>query len=269
MTNITDNDPRFSEQRQKMHAQRRIQTIDEPNNENQLQVMKQLKESIEVLAGERGRIRDRGVSVHDLEDLGLLTINDYNNHVQNNNIMGNSQDRIEALETDVTALESYNIPISDETIATSKTNHDIASLDGNTHGGYRLEMYIVNGTASVVTFSLYFNTNYTATNYDSQYVWGNGTSNTAARSNTAAIATVNASTSSWGVFDINLADHGSNTYYIRTAGLETRQASGAIDIVSRGHFFRTSVTNLTDIRINSSVTNGIGAGSVIRLWRKK
>lgn len=98
MSNITNNDPRYSDQRQKNQVRRLVQTIDDPNEENQLAVLKQLKEALETVAGERGPMRDRGVSMRDLEELGLITVRDVNDDVQNNNIMEASNARIVALE---------------------------------------------------------------------------------------------------------------------------------------------------------------------------
>ncbi len=41
-----------------------------------------MKEAIETLAGERGPIRDRGVTMRDLEEIGLITVRDVNDEVQ-------------------------------------------------------------------------------------------------------------------------------------------------------------------------------------------
>ena len=82
MSIITKNDPRYSDQRQQDHSRRRIKVIDEPNAENQLEVLRQLKEAVETVAGERGPLRDRGVSVRDLEELDLITVKDANGEIQ-------------------------------------------------------------------------------------------------------------------------------------------------------------------------------------------
>lgn len=97
------NDPRLQNGEQ---IKARVQTIPEPNSDNLLEVTLAAKEAVEVLAGSRGDIRDASVSWRDLENLGLVTIRDINDDIQNNN----TEQRVTALEYD------FIIPASTQVI---------------------------------------------------------------------------------------------------------------------------------------------------------
>lgn len=154
-----------------------------------------------------------------------------------------------------------------EYIATSaQTTVNIDGLDINTHKSYRVEIELNNTTSSTV--NLFFGVNGNITNYTFsgwQNYWQN---------NGSWIAGYESSVCNTYAYNrdfivVNLVLNNSYTIFSsvsNSSGGNSGQSGSRI--VQYKHFAKTVLdTNITSILFSSNVTNGIGIGSKIRIYR--
>jgi len=147
--------------------------------------------------------------------------------------------------------------LADITVSADCTNIDINGLDINTHGAYEILFSVKNPTASEAFYYLYVEGDYTATNYYSQYIYAQGTSVTSVRANIPEI--IRLSSNNYGSAHIVLwRDPGG---YPEWRSDTVRYPGSSVDLVSWAGGKTGTVSNITSIRIASSVANAIGAGS--------
>ena len=159
-----------------------------------------------------------------------------------------------------------------ENTLTAKTDSvDISGLSGIADGGYIVEVDYYNTATDGATLEwfsgyIYFNTNYTNTNYDFHYLYVAP----------LAIGGVSHGNSSYAWYtdlngpcklrmDISVVDNNGTKYIV--AGVKHYGLEDQSDHVVR---FRNSVTDLTDLRIDSAGVSDsdFEIGTVIRVYRK-
>ena len=146
------------------------------------------------------------------------------------------------------------------------TSFDITSLDLNTDGRYILELRLehVGGAIGDANLGIFFEADYTATNYDSVMMWCDG----------GAVAGSSTNDTNWGyledgaqvtaTIELHRDIKGNLVANVWAAGFEG--ASNLQD--ARGHIRTQGVeTNLTSIRILSSVASALAAGSTWKVWK--
>lgn len=136
------------------------------------------------------------------------------------------------------------------------------TLDGNTDGGYFLEAYIVNGTASPATVRLYYNNDTVGTNYRSVFVYSGPPGPLTSNLNDASFLNMPAS-GHWHLSgDITLTPN--------LLVMTSFQCLRSDNIVAAGYQRKLDAVNanLTRIDIVASVTNSIGVKSRFRLWKR-
>lgn len=143
------------------------------------------------------------------------------------------------------------------------TSVQFTGLDINTHKSYRVEIDLYNPTVSTSTYSIFFNNDLVDTNYYRQYIYANGASITAARSNDAIILTLTASTNGSAEGPVSL-DVGGRP---RVTMNESRYNSTTTELVTKTIVKTGTVANVTQIDIVGSVASSIGIGTKIRIYR--
>lgn len=155
---------------------------------------------------------------------------------------------------------------SSGTLGGAVTSFDITSLDLNTDGRYILELRLehVGGAIGDANLGIFFEADYTATNYDSVMMWCDG----------GAVAGSSTNDTNWGyledgaqvtaTIELHRDIKGNLVANVWAAGFEG--ASNLQD--ARGHIRTQGVeTNLTSIRILSSVASALAAGSTWKVWK--
>jgi hypothetical protein len=115
------------------------------------------------------------------------------------------------------------------------------------------------------SLSLYYNSDTTASNYDTVGVQVVGAVSGAASANNAVIIAPAAGN--------NFSQRG----YIRRdfdtrplgvfSGSGHSAAGGTLDIISYNHRWQTTATNVTGITISSSVASAMSVGTTLRIWK--
>ena len=149
-------------------------------------------------------------------------------------------------------------------VAAATTAVEITGLDINVTEGVDIDIRYVNGTATAHTLSMFVNGANTATDYYRQNFEVSGTGTGASRSNTAEIAAVPASER------MSIAGN----LRMTPGGYPMALVSSAVDVGAE-ILFRiyawsktASVTNITSIKFEAGVANGIGIDTEIRLYRR-
>lgn len=147
-------------------------------------------------------------------------------------------------------------------IGSAVTSIDFSGLDVNTHKSYRIEVELINATASLFDCYCFVNGDTTITNYYSQVIDANSTTIVGGRYNYPSIGSVGASSTS---------QHNSLVL----------KANGYVNVRSHGGYLlgpstrttttttvkTSTVTNITQLTFTSSVASAIGVGSKIRIYR--
>jgi hypothetical protein len=157
--------------------------------------------------------------------------------------------------------------IWDYTVTTPTTSVTSPTLDGNADGGYEFEFIVYNNSGnSNVYYNCYFNNDQAGSHYWTQGIYSsnNAVHNTYIE-NVGRI-------SSFVSLDNGTELHSVGAIVISPRGFVSAQhhvyrIDNYVDIVSQRKI--EAVTNLTRIDIVSSVPNGIGPNSRIRLWKRK
>ena len=142
------------------------------------------------------------------------------------------------------------------------TSIDFSGLDINTHKSYRVEIELINATASGGALYCFVNGDTTLTNYWSQYFYANSTSVTSARQNNPQISTLIASS----IASVQLSIEKVNGY-TRITSSDNFNTSSSIAYEIFSSTKTATVTNITQLTFTSSVASSIGVGSKIRIYR--
>ena len=160
-------------------------------------------------------------------------------------------------------------PVFSTEIASAVTTVDISGLRGLLYGGYRVEVLVNKLVGGAANFSIYFNQDYTATNYYSQYLQGAAGAASAARTNTSYIgALAGAGRAVFTVDIFPIKSSASGPYYLMAFVNEVREQGANVVASVRAIDYTVSITDFTDIRVASSVANSFGVGSMVRVFRK-
>lgn len=150
--------------------------------------------------------------------------------------------------------------VADILVPTAVAQVDITGLDGNLHGGYEIDFMAISGATSAQQVKLFYNGDTNTANYSSHLTYG--TSSTDARSTNPAF------------FAALSPTIGHSTCYRANTVL----ANGKIATVGNGfdrfpqttmHGTEYTASNLTSMSFVSATANAIGAGSRIRVYRRK
>jgi hypothetical protein len=158
--------------------------------------------------------------------------------------------------------------VETEVTGSAVTSIDLTGLDIATHKSYRIEVDWYNSSGSTATARLFVNGDTTVTNYDAQYLLTSATTVTGARENNANIVSLVNDHSISAVIHVGMvAGSGSNNYArITNFGYPDRVGT-VIDLLLRTVAYRTSITNITQLTLSSSVAGALGVGTKVRIYR--
>jgi hypothetical protein len=165
---------------------------------------------------------------------------------------------------------SYGL-VYENILTSTATEIDISGLTGIAHGGYRIEVdYYNNATDGATTewFNgfVYFNQNYTLTNYDFHYIYvGPSAVNGVSNGNSSYAWYTDKNGPCKLRMDVSIVDNNGTKYVAASV-----KHYGKSDQSDHTVTFRNSVTDLTDIRINGVGVSSspLEIGTVIRVFRK-
>jgi len=115
------------------------------------------------------------------------------------------------------------------------------------------------------TYFIYVNGDTTNANYYNQYLQANGTTVNANRQNLPVIGAINSGYG--GLFNITAAKDPDG--YFRFYSEINRESGSSIKNLSRSGIKTATITNVTSLRVQASVSNAIGAGSKLILFKVK
>ena len=147
------------------------------------------------------------------------------------------------------------------------TSTQTITFDGFTVGkdeDLLIETDLVNGSSSQSILSIYANGDTTEANYNKQSMNSLGISTSGSRTDNAYYMYADGSSYSYSTSKIKLSNNG---YF--SVNSEGMRVSSSIDIHRFANSTDSTLTNITSVTITSNVTNGIGAGSRIRLYKRK
>lgn len=151
-----------------------------------------------------------------------------------------------------------------EYVVTSNcTSIDFSNLlDLNAHKSYRIEIEIVNATASAMSLRAFINGDTVLTNYYNQ--WGSFANTTVAgsRVNTANILSFDANSVCTGNYVLSMTDG-----YVSIVGSFLKGIGSAVQLIPSSTSKTAKVSNVTCLTFTSSVALSIGIGSKIRIYR--
>lgn len=163
--------------------------------------------------------------------------------------------------------KGFNPILAEYTVTGSAvTSIDFTGLDINLHKSYRIELELINATASLVLFYMFVNGDTTNTNYWSNYSARDhsttGSSVLGVSINNAQVGSIIASSNS--MFTINLSNVNGepNANFIGKRNA-TITPSFNVGIMSK----IATVANITQLTFKASVASSIGIGSKIRIYR--
>lgn len=171
----------------------------------------------------------------------------------------------------INGLSDIVTPIYQDVLEASVTNIDIEELSGIRDGGYRIEMFLYNDTASAEDYYMMINEDYTVGNYRSEEIQASGATVTSARTSTPIVAKAySAREMTYLTIDLDVAENdNSSAWEVKALVNESHRGGGNPEWVNRAWSYNTTATDITDIRFASVGTDGIGLGSTIKVWRKK
>lgn len=143
------------------------------------------------------------------------------------------------------------------------TSIDFTGLDINTHKSYRIEMELINATASGADIYMFANGDTVNTNYYTQALNTSGTVVNVERVNFPRISSMAANQSGLGVVG-TIFRHSNTSMTARFNGMYNVGASSDIYDTS---WWKSSSTNITQLTFTASVASSIGVGSKIRIYR--
>lgn len=153
--------------------------------------------------------------------------------------------------------------VASETVSGSaQTTVTLSSLDLAADGCYMILFSIQNVVASTATYSMFFNGDTTATNYQNQPIVGAGATISGGRANNGRIAEVAASSYVTGEIKIQRDVSGRP----RSICWANRDEPASIVMQGIAHV-RANTANVTSITFSSSVASSIGIGSSFKVFK--
>jgi len=171
---------------------------------------------------------------------------------------------IDQPSVDISDMPSGTLRLVASTEVTSDTTSvSFTNLDINTDKMYVIICNVKNNTASTSSYNLFINSDTTTTNYYTQLLQAAGTALSANRFTSPQVLYLTAGTRGVSTVKVFLdADS-----YLKCAFEHLRDTGSGILYVC-GHVSKTaSVTNITQIDIQASITNAISAGSTFALYK--
>jgi hypothetical protein len=150
--------------------------------------------------------------------------------------------------------------VAETIVSSAATSISFTGLDAIAHGGYVLTGHIINTSASTASYSFFMNNDTIQANYQYQYLVGSGASTAAGSANNASLLSAGAGVTANFTLNIDPSSMSKTSIYGSVA------ATGSI--VSAFLEKTAVIANLTQLDIVGSVSNSIGIGSVIRLYRR-
>lgn len=149
-------------------------------------------------------------------------------------------------------------------IISNSQDFDMTGMDSSLDFWYLLLIKLINPTGGIADYYVYFDDDYTDTNYYSQYLAATGNTVLANRLNTPNFAGVTTLQN----IDTHMEIFQDVTNYTRCISYSSRYAPNICEILRRDVVHNVA-GSFTKIRLHSSVANGIGAGSKLALYRYK
>lgn len=156
----------------------------------------------------------------------------------------------------------YGKLVGEIVVSSPTTSVNFTGLDGNAHGGYVLVAEAVSGTASATTYQADINGDTTTANYTGEALTASGTTVTGAVSSSRDLTYTPASLGAISLAVAHVSLINGYPYF----NISEYRSDNVVGI--RGLKKSSTVTNITSIGITANVTNGIGAGSKFRLYRR-
>lgn len=139
----------------------------------------------------------------------------------------------------------------------------ISGLDLDADGRYFIEYSLKNATGSAAEIRLFFNSDTTTTNYDSQVGLINGATFSGGRNNSARFIDLSASLAAQGHGYISKDFDGRP----RSEIMGSYESTTTFKLWWAATMWRTAGTNVTGITLSSTVASALAIGSVIRVWK--
>ena len=174
-----------------------------------------------------------------------------------------TQTQLDSLVSAINARPKSSLIYDSTVTGSAVTSIVIPALDIVLHKSYRIELEILNSTATAFSLFLYSNTNLTASNYSTEVINTAGTTNTASTVANSTIGYCDISSNSFIVMTLSLLSGG----FIRWLSQCSRGSKVLSSLASLSGLNKIAVTNLTALTLTSSVANSIGIGSRIRIYR--
>ena len=157
------------------------------------------------------------------------------------------------------------IKVAEVNVSSNTTYVEFTNLDGNSAWFYKLLSVIKNPVGTNSYVDMFVNGDTVVSHYYSQYIHGSGTSSLATRLNRPIVGDIVANDRS--SFEITITKDPDG--YFRGSSQISR-ATGSGVTLSIFSFCKTAtITNITSLRVQASVSNGIGAGSKFILYKAR
>lgn len=171
----------------------------------------------------------------------------------------------EAVLTRRSVVKNEYQKLADITVSGSAvTQVDITGLNLVKGEEYVLVFEIINPTASVPSFRLFANSNYTDTNYYSQTLQVDNTTIGASRVNIASLGYAQPNNKLFGIAKIKLTNKG---YFVFQVDGNYDVGLSTFYLATRHTTSTFTMTSITSLRIFSVVASSIGIGSRFQLYR--
>lgn len=170
----------------------------------------------------------------------------------------------ESILTRRTKVELEYILLADIIVDTATTTIDITGLDIGKDDEILMVADINNTTGSGASCRLFINNNTTVTNYYVQTLEADNTTISSARTNTSSLIYTPAGRKTLVNAQLKLTNNGYVTYQADNSYSYDLN----IRISERFHTTTFTVASITQLTLLSSVTDGIGVGSRITLYKK-
>lgn len=151
--------------------------------------------------------------------------------------------------------------VADILVPTAVAQVNITGLDGNLHGGYEIDFMAISGATSAQHVKLFYNGDTNTANYTSHMLYGASTTPGANSSNPAFFASPSPTIGQSACYRANII----------LAGGKIGLTGNGYDRYPESVTFGTEYTasNLTSMSFVSATANALGAGSRIRVYRRK
>jgi len=157
------------------------------------------------------------------------------------------------------------IKVSEVEVSSDCTYVDFTGLDGNSAWFYVLFATIKNPTASGSGYNLFVNGDTTETNYYNQWINIDGTSRNSDRENRPWAVYNEAGVKNFYEVIISKDPDG----YFRYVGKGNRREGSNVILVLTAGCKTATISNITSLRIQSSVSGAIGTGSKFILFKAR